>query len=45
MDSHPNINVLLEILQRVAVTSRDCERSGIVLKRLNTFKHQWVKTV
>ena len=45
MVSHPNINVLLEILRRVAVTSCDCERSGIALKRLNTFKHQWVKTV
>ena len=37
MDSYPNIFVLLKILRAVAVTSCECERSGIVLKRLNTY--------
>ena len=37
MDSYPNIYVLLKILRTVVVTSCECERSGIVLKRLNTY--------
>ena len=37
MDSHPNIYVLLKILGTIAVTSCECERSGCVLKRLNTY--------
>ena len=37
MDSYPNIYVLLKILRTVAVISCECERSGIVLKRLNTY--------
>ena len=37
MDSYPNIYVLLKILRTVAVTSCEHERSGIVLKRLNTY--------
>ena len=37
MDSYPNIYVLLKILRTVTVTSCECERSGIVLKRLNTY--------
>ena len=37
MDSYPNIYVLLKILRTVAVTSCECERSEIVLKRLNTY--------
>ena len=36
MHSYPNIYVLLKILRTVAVTSCKCERSGIVLKKLNT---------
>ena len=37
MDSYPSIYVLLKILGTVAVTSCECERSGSVLKRLNTY--------
>ena len=37
MDSYPNIYVLLKIPRTVAVTPCECERSGIVSKRLNTF--------
>ena len=37
IDSYPNIYVLLKILRTVAVRSCECERSGIVLKRLNTY--------
>ena len=37
MDSYPNIYVLLKILGTIAVTSCECERSGSVLKRLNTY--------
>ena len=37
MDSYLNMYVLLKILRTVAVTSCECERSGIVLKRLNTY--------
>ena len=36
-DSYPNMYVLLKILRTVVVTSCECERSGIVLKRLNTY--------
>ena len=39
IESYPNIYALLKILRTVAVTSRECERSGIVLKRLDT--HLW----
>ena len=37
IESYPNIYVLSKILRTVAVTSRECERSGIVLKRLGTY--------
>ena len=36
IDSYPNIYVLLKILGIVSVTSCECERSGSVLKKLNT---------
>ena len=37
INSYPNIYVLLKILRTVAVGSCEYERSGIVLKRLNTY--------
>ena len=37
MDLYPNMHVLLNILETVAVTSCNCERSRSVLKRLNTY--------
>ena len=33
---HPKIYVLLKILRTAAVGSCECERCGIILKRLNT---------
>ena len=46
MDSYPNIYLLLKILRTAAVTSWECERYGIVLKRLNTnFEYQRAKIV
>ena len=36
-DAYPNLSVLLKIAGTVAVTSCECERSGSVLKRLNTY--------
>lgn len=36
-DMYPNLSVLLQIAGTVAVTSCECERSGSVLKRLNTY--------
>ena len=37
IDSYPNIFLLSKILRTVAVTLCEYERSGIVLKRLNTY--------
>ena len=37
IDSYPNTYVFLKILQTAAETSCECERCGIVLKRLNTY--------
>ena len=37
MDAYPNIYVSLKILAKLAETSCECERFGIVLKRLNTY--------
>ena len=34
---YPNLSVLLKIAGTVPVTSCECERSGSVLKRLNTY--------
>ena len=34
---HPKIYVLLKILRTAAVGSDECERSRIILKRLNTY--------
>ena len=36
-DSFPNIYILLKIAATIPVTSSECERSGNVLKRLNTY--------
>ena len=36
MDSYPNIYALLKIIGTVTVISCECQRSGSVLKRLNT---------
>ena len=36
-DMYPNLSVLLKIAGTVPVTSCECERSGSVLKRLNTY--------
>ena len=36
-DAYPNLSVLLKIAGTVPVTSCECERSGSVLKRLNTY--------
>ena len=36
-DAYPNLSVLLKIAGPIAVTSCKCERSGRVLKRLNTY--------
>ena len=36
-DAYPNISVLLKIAGTVAVTPCECDRSGNVLKRLNTY--------
>ena len=36
-DSFPNIFILLKIAATIHVTSCECERSGSVLKRLNTY--------
>ena len=37
IEMYPNLFVLLQIAGTVAVTSCECERSGSVLKRLNTY--------
>ena len=37
-ETYPNLSVLLKIAGTVAVTSCECERSGSVLKRLNTYQ-------
>ena len=34
---YPNLHVLLRICATITVTSSECERSGNVLKRLNTY--------
>ena len=36
-DAYPNLSVLLKIAGTVPVTSCECERSGSILKRLNTY--------
>ena len=36
-DSYPNLFILLKIACTTGVTSCECERSGSVLKRLNTY--------
>ena len=36
-DAYPNLSVLLKTAGTVPVTSCECERSGSVLKRLNTY--------
>ena len=36
-DSFPNIYILLKIAAVILVTSCECEHSGSVLKRLNTY--------
>ena len=36
-DMYPNLSILLQIYGTITVTSCECERSGSVLKRLNTY--------
>ena len=42
-DSSPNVHTLLKIACTVLVTSYECERSGSVLKRLNTYLRASIK--
>ena len=44
-DAFPNVYTLLQIFGTIAVTSCECERSGSVLRRLNTYlARTWVKS-